>query len=133
MVRRRTLAKILRYTTCLVIVLSLTIAMRGVASTDAPDPALRDAVEELRNLYSTEVTLGKPLEIDAFKIIPLATVGIGYGQRMTAPGAEALRGAGVWPRHRDPAEPPVGETRAGCTALRCLWKRLEEMACVMTQ
>jgi uncharacterized spore protein YtfJ len=92
--RRRTMATILRYTTCLVIVLNLTIAMRGVASTDVPDPALRDAVEELRKLYATEVTLGKPLEIDEFKIIPLATVGIGYGQRTAAPGAEALQGAG---------------------------------------
>jgi len=88
------MAKILWYTTCLVIVLSLTLAMRDVASPDAPDPALRDAVEELRKLYSTEVTLGKPLEIDGFKIIPLATVGIGYGQRTATPGAEALRGAG---------------------------------------
>jgi uncharacterized spore protein YtfJ len=88
------MATILRYTTYLVIVLSLTLAMRGMASADAPDPALRDAVEELRQLYSTEVTLGKPLEIDGLKIIPLATVGTGYGQRTPAPGAEVLRGAG---------------------------------------
>jgi uncharacterized spore protein YtfJ len=40
------------------------------------------------------VTLGKPLNIVGFKIIPLATMGIGYGQRTAIPGAEALREVG---------------------------------------
>jgi uncharacterized spore protein YtfJ len=65
----------------------------GKPSTPAQSQSLCTLSYEERQL-ATEVTLRKPLEIDGLKIIPLATVGIGYGQRTAAPGAEALHGVG---------------------------------------
>ncbi len=79
---------------CLVNALSLTIAMRGCAAANAPDPTIRDAVEPLKTFYATETTLEKPLEIKGFKIIPLTMVGIGYGQRPGDPDRQDLQGAG---------------------------------------
>src|SRR5438093_246725 len=54
-------------------------------------PLLFD-LSELFTIMS--IMLGKPLEVDHLKIIPLATVGIGYGQRGVSEDRNATRGAG---------------------------------------
>jgi uncharacterized spore protein YtfJ len=56
--------------------------------------AVREVVEELKQVYATDIILGKPLEVDHLKIIPLATVGIGYGQRGVSEDRNTTRGAG---------------------------------------
>jgi uncharacterized spore protein YtfJ len=87
----RKIARLIKW--CLVIIIAPTI-LYSHAEAGELDPAVRDALAELKQLYATEITLGKPLEIDGFKIIPLATVGIGYGQRPRTPDGEAVQGAG---------------------------------------
>ncbi|MCP4626228.1 MAG: hypothetical protein GY850_22360 [bacterium] len=57
------------------------------------NPDTRAAVDELKNAYSTDVIMGKPMEVDELKIIPLATVGAGIGQLATQPGVDNMRGA----------------------------------------
>jgi uncharacterized spore protein YtfJ len=59
----------------------------------ADNPDTRAAFEELKNAYSTDVIIGKPIEVDELKIIPLATVGAGIGQHATQPGVYDMRGA----------------------------------------
>jgi uncharacterized spore protein YtfJ len=87
----RKIARLIRW--CLTIIIVPMILHGRVGASDV-DPALRDALAELKQLYATEITLGRPLEIDGFKIIPLAMVGIGYGQRAATPDGEAVQGAG---------------------------------------
>jgi len=81
-------------TTCLAAVLGLLPAVGGMPRAATLDPALRESVEELKRVYATEIVLGKPLEIESLKIIPLATVGLGYGQRQGTPERGALHGVG---------------------------------------
>ncbi|HSF29124.1 MAG TPA: spore germination protein GerW family protein [Candidatus Tectomicrobia bacterium] len=78
--------------TCLAIVLSLSTAALSGADTPAPDSAVLDAVEALTKFYSTEVILGKPLEIEGLNIVPIATVGVGYGRRAGDTDEVALQG-----------------------------------------
>ena len=47
---------------------------------------------ELKKAYSTDVIIGKPLEVDELKIIPLATVGAGIGQQTKQLGVDNMRG-----------------------------------------
>jgi uncharacterized spore protein YtfJ len=68
--------------------------MRGGVTASTSDPPSGEVIDELKQLYATEITLGKPLAIDGVKIIPLATIGVGFGQRIAAPNREGLRGAG---------------------------------------
>jgi uncharacterized spore protein YtfJ len=59
----------------------------------ASSTAGRAVVEELQQVYATDIVLGKPLEVEQLKIIPLATVGIGYGQRSVPEDHSGARGA----------------------------------------
>jgi uncharacterized spore protein YtfJ len=90
----QTMGTIARLSTWLMVIFSLATVVHGHAGTDAPDALMREAVEELKQLYATDITLGTPLEIEGFKIIPLATVGVGLGHRTGAPEREAFWGAG---------------------------------------
>jgi uncharacterized spore protein YtfJ len=81
-------------TMCLAAVLGLLPAVGGMPHAATLDPALRESVEELKRVYATEIVLGKPLELEGLKIIPLATVGLGYGQRQGTPEQGALHGVG---------------------------------------
>jgi uncharacterized spore protein YtfJ len=78
----------------LLLIAGVPRTLRGNSDTIDPNASIRDAVEELKKVYTTEIILGKPLEVDDLKIIPLATVGIGYGQRMAPPGGDEMRGVG---------------------------------------
>jgi hypothetical protein len=84
------MAQIFGIVVCCVIMLSLSTAAASQADTSAPDPVVGEAVEDLKKLYSTEAILGKPLEIEGLQIIPIATVGVGYGQRVGAADEAAL-------------------------------------------
>jgi uncharacterized spore protein YtfJ len=75
-------------------VLGILPAMGGLSRAATLDPALRESVEELQRVYATEMVLGKPLELEGLKIIPLATIGLGYGQRQGTPEQGALHGVG---------------------------------------
>ena len=66
-------------------VLGILPAMGGLSRAATLDPALRESVEELQRVYATEMVLGKPLELEGLKIIPLATIVLGYGQRQGTP------------------------------------------------
>ena len=81
-------------TMCLAAVLGILPAVGGMPRAATLDPALRESVEELKRVYATEMVLGKPLELEGLKIIPLATVGLGYGQRQGTPEQGALHGVG---------------------------------------
>jgi uncharacterized spore protein YtfJ len=63
----------------MVIVLSLTAVISSVSAEDIEEASLESALERFRTTYSTELVIGTPLEINGLKIIPLATVGIGFG------------------------------------------------------
>jgi uncharacterized spore protein YtfJ len=86
--------KISGFIAWLIAVLSLMPVIQVRATANDFDPPSRELIEELKQLYATEITLGKPLEIDGLKIIPLAAIGVGFGQRIGAPDCEVLRGAG---------------------------------------
>ena len=79
------------------VICSLFLAnVTGIANGEpnfADNPDTRAAVEELKNAYSTDAIIGKPLVVDELKIIPLATVGAGIGRHATQPGVENMRGA----------------------------------------
>ena len=84
----------LLFTIGLVCVLVLTPVVRGNARADAPEAPLRNAMEVLKRAYATEIVLGHPLEIEGLKIIPLATVGMGFGQQQGSSKQGAILGAG---------------------------------------
>lgn len=65
----------------------------GSPQPDVPKATWRDTVEELRRVFDTDIVLGKPLEIEDLKIIPLAAVGMGYGQK-GASDRGTMQGAG---------------------------------------
>src|SRR5262249_4173151 len=92
---RATLMKhLVLLTMCLAAVLGILPAV-GTMTRAAPlDPALRESVEELKRVYATEMVLAKTLELEGLKIIPLATVGLGYGQRQGTPEQGTLHGVG---------------------------------------
>jgi uncharacterized spore protein YtfJ len=78
---------------CLAVLCVSVPAVYGSPQPDAPHATVRDTVEELRRVYSTDMVLGTPLEVDGLKIIPLAAVGIGYGQKGSAERG-TMQGAG---------------------------------------
>ncbi len=77
-----------------VCVLGLTPVVRGNARAEAPKTPLRDAMEVLQRAYATEIVLGHPLELEDLKIIPLATVAMGFGQQEGSSQRGARLGAG---------------------------------------
>src|SRR5713101_9385393 len=79
---------------CLALAGGITSPVHSLQETTPSSMAVRDVVEEFKQVYSTDIILGKPLEVDHLKIIPLATVGIGYGQRGVSEDRNATRGAG---------------------------------------
>jgi uncharacterized spore protein YtfJ len=81
-------------TVCVAALLGILPAVGGMPRAAPLDSALRESVEELQRVYATEIVLGKPLELDGLKIIPVATVGFGYGQRQGTPEQGALHGVG---------------------------------------
>jgi len=81
---------------CLMLAGGSTSPVYSRQETTPASRAVHEVVEELQQIYSTDMMLGKPLEVDHLKIIPLATVGIGYGQRGVPEGHSAARGtAGI--------------------------------------
>lgn len=72
------------FSICTTVILGGALTVYGSSHQTSLDPALRDAVEALQQVYATDIVLGAPLEIGAVKIIPLATVAIGYGQKQGA-------------------------------------------------
>jgi len=64
---------------CLALAGGITSPVHSLQETTPSRMAVREVVEEFKQVYSTDIMLGKPLEVDHLKIIPLATVGIGYG------------------------------------------------------
>ncbi len=77
---------------CTLVILGGTLTVYGTSHHTALDTSLRDAVEALQQIYATDVVLGEPLEIGAVKIIPLATVAIGYGQKQGAKAQDLTLG-----------------------------------------
>jgi uncharacterized spore protein YtfJ len=77
---------------CLSFVISATV----IAQTEENviDASVRTAVEELKGMYSAEIIMGTPLEVNGLKIIPLATVGVGYGQHGMPSDTQKMQGAG---------------------------------------
>jgi uncharacterized spore protein YtfJ len=69
------------------------LAATDQARAESSNPSA-DTLEELKSLYSTEIILGQPLEVEGVKIIPLATIGIGFGRRDASKDQGELRGAG---------------------------------------
>ncbi len=57
-------------------------------------PSLSEVLTDLEKVYATKIILGTPLEIDDFKIIPLVTVGIGYGQQIMDQEGGTIQGTG---------------------------------------
>lgn len=76
--KEKDMKKILMCMVCL----SFVISAAAIAQTEenVTDASVRTAVEELKGMYSAEIIMGTPLEVNGLKIIPLATVGVGYGQ-----------------------------------------------------
>jgi uncharacterized spore protein YtfJ len=82
----------------LILMSFVAITIQAIAQEDpataAVDTSIQTALEELKRVYATEITLGKPMEVNGLKLIPLATVGIGYGQHGMQPEKEKMRGVG---------------------------------------
>jgi hypothetical protein len=60
----------------------LLVSVPAVCGSPRPEVAnatLRDTLEEVRRIYATDIVLGKPLEIEGLKIIPLANKGLQIG------------------------------------------------------
>jgi uncharacterized spore protein YtfJ len=79
---------------CLIVTLSLVSPGHGWAQTNTSDARLREALEAWRGFAQTEVILGQPLRLESVTIIPVATVGMGFGQRQQTSGRQDLLGAG---------------------------------------
>jgi uncharacterized spore protein YtfJ len=78
----------------LAVVLSLAWPGYGRSQTDTSDAPLREALEAWRGFAQTEVILGQPRRLEGVTIIPVATVGMGFGQRQEPSDRRALVGAG---------------------------------------
>ena len=72
----------------------VTSPVYGLQETTPSSMAVRETMEEFKQVYSADIILGKPLEVDHLKIIPITTVGIGYGQRGVSEDRSATWGAG---------------------------------------
>jgi len=71
--------------TLLVLVSIVTLAGGAMAqeksSTVINEASIQAALERLKAIYSTEIIIGTPLEVDGRKIIPLAIAGFAFGQQ----------------------------------------------------
>ncbi len=65
---------------CTVCVLGTGTISRAVVPHDAETQAIRRTLEELKQVYSAELVMGTPMEVNGLKILPVATVGVGYGE-----------------------------------------------------
>jgi uncharacterized spore protein YtfJ len=86
-----------KYFVCLVWVVMLisgAAIAQGEPSSSGDEAAIQAVIAELKQVYSTEIMMGKPVEVNGLKLIPLATVGFGYGQHEGQPGKEQAQGAG---------------------------------------
>ncbi|MBD3306184.1 hypothetical protein GF339_07330 [candidate division KSB3 bacterium] len=72
------------------------IAMGEAAEQEAAETArIERALEQLTWVSpETELVVGKPIEVNGLKLIPLATVGMGIGQSEARPDAATMAGAG---------------------------------------
>ena len=74
----------------------------GVTAASGAEPEIavedeasaRMLIEKLQTAYSAEVIMGTPLEVNDMKIIPLATVGIGYGGHEMPSDEQRMSGTG---------------------------------------
>ena len=78
---------------CSSIVISIAKIAKGESVT-TDDTDIRAAVDKLKKAYSTEVIMGKPIQVNELKIIPLATIGIGLGWQGKQLDSNNMQGAG---------------------------------------
>ena len=78
---------------CLLTVISIAKIAKGESVT-TDDTDIRAAVDKLKKAYSTEVIMGKPIQVNELKIIPLATIGIGLGWQGKQLDSNNMQGAG---------------------------------------
>ncbi len=83
------------------IVLFCVLSICGVArftaaapETTSEDAFIRQTLEELKQVYSAEIIMGTPLEVNGLKLIPLATVGVGISQHEMESTDTKMQGAG---------------------------------------
>ncbi len=77
--------KCLIFVVCVLLMMSAEAVTVKAAAQENPGNAVLDAsiqavLEELKNLYSTEIILGSPMEVNGLKIIPLAIAGFAFGE-----------------------------------------------------
>ncbi len=77
-----------------VCVLSMTALISADSSPDSEQAAVQAALNTFKNAYSTEIVIGKPIEVNNLKLIPLATVGVGFAPYQTHREQAELKGAG---------------------------------------
>jgi len=68
-----------------VVMISVKATAQEESGMTAVDASIQVKLEELKKIYSTEIIMGAPMEVDGRKIIPLAIAGFGFGQ----PGMQA--------------------------------------------
>ena len=78
---------------CSSIVISIAKIAKGESVT-TDDTDIRAAVDKLKKAYSTEVIMGKPIQVNELKIIPLATIGIGLGWQGKQLDSNNMQGVG---------------------------------------
>ncbi len=74
------------------LVVSLTAFAYGEES--APEDAIEKAFGLFQSVYSSKVVAGTPIEVNGLKLIPLATVGIGFGPYEDVDNVERIAGTG---------------------------------------
>ena len=64
-----------------VVLITIGVSAQEESGMDALDASIQAALEELKRIYSTEIIMGTPMEVNELKIIPLAIAGFGFGQQ----------------------------------------------------
>jgi uncharacterized spore protein YtfJ len=74
--------------------ISVAAIAQGEPAASGDEAVTQAVVAELKQVYSTEIMMGKPVEVNGLKLIPLATVGFGYGRQGEQAGKEMTQGTG---------------------------------------
>ena len=79
---------------CVAIVTGGITVAYGEPEVIAEETTIQEMLDSLKEAYSTELVMGTPIEVNELKIIPLATVGIGFGPQKIQAEREIITGVG---------------------------------------
>lgn len=79
---------------CMVLIVGIVSEIPAASENTVQDAAVQRALETVRQAYSDQIIVGRPIEVNGLTLLPLATVGVGVGPYEKQPERETLAGAG---------------------------------------